>query len=123
LIISLIGALQLFTTTVTPESLPLYKIVLLIIAILYVALIIVCVMGMWPVYVAQPLNANWDQLTKTFKDMDDLEMTRMHLSAVLQSIERNAPVVKRFYLLEITALIILPIIVLLILFLAWLPRT
>jgi len=122
LIVSLIGALQLFTTSADPLWLPVYQGTLVVIAVLYIALIIVCVAGMWPVYVYHPLNAKWDQLTTLFQEMTDLEMTRMHLSSVLQAIEKNAPIVKRFYRLEISALIILPVLVLLILFLAWIPR-
>ena len=122
LIVSLIGALQLFTKPVTAEWLPMYQNLLVVIALLYLALIVVCVAGLMPVYVHHPLNANWDQLTTTFKNMNELEMKRMHLSSILQAIEVNAPIVKRFYRLQVGALVILPVLVLLILFLAWLPR-
>jgi hypothetical protein len=122
LIVSLIGALQLFTTTVAPQWLPWYQIALVVIAVLYLALIIVCVAGMWPAYLYPPLNPKWDELTTTFQNMNEQEMTTMYLSAVLKAIQLNKPIVRRFVRLEITALILLPILVLLILFLAWLPR-
>jgi hypothetical protein len=54
--------------------------------------------------------------------MSEKEMTTMHLSAVLQAIELNKPIVKRFYRFEQISLILLPIIVILILLMAWLPR-
>lgn len=122
LIVSLIGALQLLTKPVTVTWLPTYQLILTVIAFLYVALIIVCIAGMWPVRWQHPLNTDWDELTSTFKDMDDDDMKRMHLSAILQAIEINAPKVKRYSRLQMTALFIIPIIVLLILLLAFLPR-
>lgn len=122
LIVSLIGALQLFTAPVPIEWLPFYRGTLALIAVLYVVLILVCVAGMWPVAINPPLNALWDELTTVFKGKDDQEMITMYLSAVLQAIEFNAPIVKRFYKLQVIALILLPILVVLILSLAWLPR-
>ncbi len=122
LIVSLVGALQLFTTAVAPQWQTTYQIILAAIAVLYALLIIVCVAGMWPVYTNPPLAPDWDTLTTTFKKMNDIEMTRMHLSTVLQAIELNRPIVKRFFRFEVAALIILPIIVILVLVLAWLPR-
>jgi len=122
LIVSLIGALQLFTKPISATWLPVYQGVLIVIALLYLALIIVCIAGMWPVYVYPPLNAVWKQLTETFQNMNDEEMESMYISAILQAIEKNTPIVKRFVRLERIALFLLPVIVLLILFLAWIPR-
>ena len=122
LIVSLGAALQLLTVTVAPEWFGVYRTLLTVIAILYAALIVLCISGMWPVYTHYPIPLDWDQATSLFKEMTDLEMTRMHLSAVIDAIERNRPIVKRFYRFEQAVLIMLPIIVALILALAWLPR-
>jgi len=122
LIVSLIGALQLFTVKIAREWIFVYQGVLVTIALLYLALIIICIAGMWPVRIFPVLPPRWDTLTTTFQNMNDEEMTTMHLSAVLQAIDKNGPIVNRFYRLEVAALFILPVLVLLVLFLAWLPR-
>ena len=122
LIVSLIGALQLFTTNVAIAWLPVYQGLLIALAILYFGLIVICVLGMMPIRTTPVLPHNWDTLSVTFQNMTDHEMTAMHLSAVLQAFDYNKPLVIRIYRLQVTALIILPVLVLLILFLAFLPR-
>lgn len=122
LIVSLIGALQLFTTTVAAAYVPWYQGLLSAVAILYLALIVVCVLGLLPMRTAPVLPYDWDTLSLTFQNMSDAEMTAMHLSAVLQAIEKNTPLVHRLYRLQLAALVLLPVIVLLILCLAGLPR-
>jgi hypothetical protein len=122
LIVSLIGALQLFSTTVATAWMPVYQGMLIAVAALYLTLIVVCVLGMLPIRTSPVLPYDWDTLSVTFQNMTDHEMTAMHLSAVLQSLEKNTPLVNRIYRLQVAALAILPILVLLILGMAWLPR-
>lgn len=122
LIVSLIGALQLLSTTVATAWMLYYQIALIAVAVFYLALIVVCILGMMPMRTTAVLPYDWDTLSVTFQNMTDHEMTAMHLSAVLQSLEKNTPLVNRIYRLQVAALVILPILVLLILFMASLPR-
>lgn len=122
LIVSLVAALQLLTANVANGWLGVQHLLITAIAVLYVLLIILCVVGMWPVLYNIPLPMHWDVLTTTFQKMTDHEMTSMHLSAILQAIELNRPIVKRFMWIQRIILILLPLIVLLALLLAWIPR-
>jgi Na+/melibiose symporter-like transporter len=122
LIVSLIGALQLITAPVPKHLLPTYQMALIGLAVLYLILIAVCVAGMWPVKIYPVLPYDWDRLTVMFKDKSDVEMQQLHLSQTLHAMEDNRPLVDRLYKLQIAALVVTALLVLLILFLAFLPR-
>jgi hypothetical protein len=122
LIVSLASALQLLTATVAPASLSLYRMGVAVIALLYLVLIAVCIAGIWPVYTVRPLAPEWDELTTAYKNMDEEQMKSKQLSSLLNAIDMNRPIVKRFARLQATALILLGVIVTLLLSLAWIPR-
>lgn len=122
LVLALLGALQVFTANVTPEWQGIYKLVLFAILILYLAFIVVCIFGMQPVYWYTPLNNNWDTLTTTFQNMDKDQEDAMYLSALIQAIDLNVPIVKKYVKLERAALILFPILVMLVISLGFIPR-
>jgi hypothetical protein len=123
LIVSLASALQVFAVRPVPADwLNTYQNGIVFIAVLYLALIIVCIAGMWPVYIWRPLLPEWDVLTTVYKGLDEEQTKAKKLSSLLNAIELNQPVVTRFYRLQVTALILLPLLVLLLLLLAWIPR-
>jgi hypothetical protein len=124
LIVSLASALQIFALRPVPAAwLNTYQNGIVIIAILYLALIVVCIAGMWPVYIWRPLLPDWDELTTAYKDLDEQQTKAKQLSSLLNVIDLNKSVVIRFYRLQVTALILLPLLVLLLLLLAWIPRS
>jgi hypothetical protein len=122
LIVSLVGALQLVTARIAPAWLCLYQTGVILTAVLYVALIVLCIAALWPVSVWSPLKPEWDNLVTTFIDLNEEEIISKHLSSVLSAIEKNKPLLKSYVRLQMAALILLPIIVVILLSLALIPR-
>ena len=122
LIISLVGALQIVTARVAPAWLWLYWSGVILAAMLYVTLIVVCSMALMPARTWLPIRPEWDNLTTTFKDKNEEEILLKYLSSILNAIDKNSPVLQRFVRLQKVALILLPIIVIILLSLALLPR-
>jgi hypothetical protein len=122
LIISLVGALQLVTVHVAPAWLWLYWSGVILAAVLYVTLIVVCIIALMPVRPWLPIKPEWDNLTTTFKGMNEEEINLKYLSSILNAIEKNTPVIEKFVCLQRVALILLPVIVIVLLSLALIPR-
>lgn len=122
LIISMVSALQIYTNRIAPEWAWFYGLGVALAIILYAALVIVCVMGLWPVHVKNPIDANWDILTTDYKELTEQEAIRKHLSTVLNAIELTMPLVTRYKRLSIIALVLLPLIVSILLLLTLIPR-
>lgn len=122
LIVSLVGALQLVTARIDPAWLCLYRSGVILAAVLYVALIVLCIAALWPVRVWSPLKPEWDNLVTTFKDLNDEDIISKYLSSVLNAIDKNAPLLKNYIRLQMAALILLPLIVMVLLSLALIPR-
>lgn len=122
LILAVLGALQVFTASVDPAWQTLYVSVLAAIFLLYLVFIAVCIAGMWPVYWYPVFDDDWDQLTTTFQNMTRDQEDAMYLSALLQALDKNAPIVRRFARLQKTALMLFPMLVMLSLSLAFIPR-
>jgi len=122
LIVSLISAIQLLTLNILQDWIWLYHLGIWLTAVLYIALIIVCAMGLWPTYVVGPISSEWDELTTAFADLSEYDILLKELSAVLNATELNAPVVKRYRKLQTVALVLLPTIVVILLLMALIPR-
>jgi hypothetical protein len=122
LIVSLVGALQLVTARIDPAWLYLYRSGVILAAVLYVVLIALCIAALWPVSVWSPLKPEWDNLVTTFKDLNEEDIILKYLSSVLNAIDRNGSLLKNYVRLQRTALILLPIIVVVLLSLALIPR-
>lgn len=122
LIVSLVAALQLVTANVAPEWLTVYQWLIVVIAVLYLLLIVMCVLGMSPVNYNLPIEMEWDVLTMAFQNLNEHDTLTKYLSSILNVIDLNRLIVARLLRIERAVLILLPIIVLLILALAWLPR-
>lgn len=122
LIVSLVAALQVMTQPAAPAWMLVQQTILIALAALYVLLIGLCMAGLWPVFYHTPLPTDWHVLTKTFQHMNAEEMTLMHLSAVIKAVELNRPIAHRYLVIQRLVLLLLPLIVLLALSLAWIPR-
>jgi hypothetical protein len=122
LIVSLVGALQLLTVKIAPAWMWLYQVGIVLAAFLYLALIVMCILALWPVHVWSPIAADWDELTTAYKGLDEKEALLKRLSAVLNAIDQNTPLVRRYARLQMAALVLLPAIVLVLLLLALIPR-
>ena len=122
LIVSLVSAMQFLTLKIDTNWIWLYHSGVIATAVLYVALIVVCIMGLWPTYVVGPVKTDWDELTTAFKGLSERDALAKELSAVLNSIELNSPIVKRYRNLQMIALALLPLIVILMLLMALIPR-
>jgi hypothetical protein len=122
LIISLVGALQLVTARVAPNWLWLYWIGVTLAAGLYVALIVLCSIALMPVQSWLPIEPEWDNLTTTFKGMGDEEILLKYLSSILSTRDKSSPTIQKLVCLQRATLILLPIIVILLLSLAYIPR-
>lgn len=122
LILALLGALQVFSAKVVPEWQAAYYWALAAIFALYLVFIVICIAGMWPVYWYPVFDNNWDILSTTFQDMTKDQEDAMYISAIIQAIDLNSPIVKRYADREKAALILFPIIVMLVLSLAFIPR-
>ena len=122
LIVSLVGALQLLTARIAPGWTWLYILGVSVVAILYITLIVLCAMTLWPVSVWSPLSSKWDDLTTTFQGMNEKDYLLQYLVQVTQAMEKNAPRLQKAARLERIALILLPSLVTILLLLALIPR-
>ncbi len=122
LIVSLVAALQILTPGIAPEWDWLYRAGIGLAAGLYVVLITACALALRPTNVFGPILSDWDELTTAFKGLDEKESISKELSSVLNAIELNTPIVRRYARLQQIAVTILPLIVLALLLLALLPR-
>lgn len=122
LIVSLVSALQLLTVKVADAYVGLYRLGIGVVAILYVALMVMCVAALLPVRVVNPLLAEWDTLTTAYKGLSKKDALLARLSSVLNAIEKNTPEVERFRKMQIGALALLPLLVITLLLLTLLPK-
>jgi hypothetical protein len=122
LIVSLVAALQLVTAKIDPKWFWLYKDGIVLAAVLYVALIITCILALWPTTVVGPIKPDWDILTTAFKGLSEKEAFLEQLSSILNAIDLNRPIVNRYKYLQMIALALLPALVLVLLLLAFIPR-
>jgi quinol-cytochrome oxidoreductase complex cytochrome b subunit len=92
------------------------------IIVLYIALIVVCIVALWPVEIFNPIAPEWDLLTTAYKGLNEKETVSQRLSSVLNAIELNKPLLKRVTKLQATALVLLPTLVVILILLTLLPR-
>ena len=122
LIVSLTSGLQLVSNTIEPDWVRLYQAGIVSGAVLYVLLIVLCILGMWPTALDGPILLEWNVLTTAFADMNEEDQKAKYLSSLLNVIEINSPKVKRLMILQRAALITLPVLVTALLLLAFIPR-
>jgi hypothetical protein len=123
MIVSLSTALQIFTArTVTSDYMALYNNGIVVLAVVFVLLLTMCIVGLWPVYVVGPLAPEWDELTTAYKGLTQEQSKAKRLSSLLNAFDLTKPIVRRFYLIQIGTLILLGLVVLLVLWLGTMPR-
>jgi hypothetical protein len=123
LLVALVSALQIFSnTSFPPEWLPWYRAGLVLAGLLYVALIVLCSLALWPAAPVLPIDAKWEELATTFKGLSEQDRLLKHLSGVLNAIDLNRPLVKRYTRFSKAATLIFPLIVITLLLLALIPR-
>lgn len=122
LIVSLTSGLQLLSSVIEPDRQGAYTIGIFIAAALYVLLIIFCIAGMWPTALEGPIRLEWDVLSTAFANMTEEDRKAKYISGLLNVININRPVIARLVMLERAALFALPVLVTLLLLLAFLPR-
>lgn len=123
LIVALVSALQIFASPIfSPGWLICYRIGLLLAGCLYVALISLCSKALWPVAPVLPLACEWDVLTTAYRDLSEHDRLSKQLSAVLNAIDLNRPLIKRYVMFSMAATALLPLIVVILLLLALIPR-
>jgi len=122
LIVSLTSGLQLVSNTIEANWVGLYQAGIILGAVLYVLLIVLCIAGMWPTSLDGPIQLEWNVLTTTFAGMNEEDQKAKYLSGLLNAIEINSPQVKRLVILQRAALITLPVLMTALLLLAFIPR-
>jgi hypothetical protein len=122
LIVSLVAALQILSPGVAPEWAWLYRMGIGLAAGLYVALIVACALALWPTTVFGPIKVDWDVLSTEYQMLNEEEIMSKDLSSLLNTIQLNTPIVNRYKRYQQIAVAILPVIVLMLLLLAALPR-
>lgn len=78
---------------------PANTILKLVIAVLYLAVIVLSIFVSSPMEYYAPVKADWDVLTKAFYNKDEEEVLRMQISATLDVIKLNRPMVTKQRLL------------------------
>ena len=122
IVISLTSGVQLFSGSVDANWSGLYIAGIVTAAVLYLTLIVFCILGMWPINFYTPVKMEWNILTSAFSGKDEAEISLKHLSAILNAINLNDPKLKKLLKIELVALIIMPLLVTLLLLLAFIPR-
>lgn len=124
LIISLIGALQIFGVQVDPAWHGLYNILVGITMFLYIILVANCVRVLAPLRVKGPISADWDILIENFVGHeDDLDVLKQRLRCYLDAISLNKPIIDILYKRVKYLRWMLPAIVIILLILSLIPRT
>lgn len=122
LIVSLTSGLQIMSSIIVPERQGVFIAGIVAAAILYILLIFFCIAGMWPTSLAGPIKMDWDVLSTVFVNMTEEDRKAKYISGLLNAMKINQPVITRLVMLERAALIALPVLVTLLLILAFLPR-
>jgi uncharacterized membrane protein YagU involved in acid resistance len=124
LIIALIAALRIFNSQVSDDFLPLYTILVGIVMLLYIALIILCLKVLLPVKINLPIPDNLNELYDGFiSKEDEIDILKQQLINYLDTIELNKPIIDHRHKLSRCATILLPIIVIILLGMGFLPKS
>ena len=123
LLISLVGALQILTVRVSLEWFGWYQVGLGAAGALYVILISLCAIALFPVGVKGPIAPDWDELTTSYQGLSKEDALLKRLSSILNAIDANRPVVKKMSRLGIAIGTLLPFLVIIFMLLAMIPRS
>lgn len=123
LVVSLIGAVQLFSSAIVPEYQLPYWILLGASLILYVILVGGCIWMLSPIKLTGTTPAELDYLKERFIAKDKRsEVYQQQIVNYVQAIEMSEKEIRKRYRWEKPLLFILPIIVILLLVIGLLPR-
>lgn len=122
LVSGLMGVLQLARPVVKADFLELYNLGIVVAVVLYVALIIVCVISITGITMFAPVAADWRTLKTTFAVKTGDDLLDLQISALLNAITTNEPIIKRQRNLVIAACVLLPAIIVVLFALSLVPR-
>lgn len=132
LIVSLLAALQLSNVRVDPTFSAAYSIGVVLAMALYAFQITLCISVLLPVSLNGPVKEDWDilyesftgwnELLQDFTGKSEIEILRKRLSAYLNAIELNEPIISDSRRTATWASYILPVIVIILLLLSLIPR-
>jgi hypothetical protein len=122
LITGLLAVLQLARPTIQADYVSLYNVGIGFTLFLYALLIIACVAAISGLTMKAPLNADWNELQRFFASKTGLDLVNLHLASLLKAVNANEPIIKRQRLLVLSACILLPVIVAILLALSIIPR-
>jgi hypothetical protein len=123
LIVSLIGALKIFSAQVSPPYLMCYNILLVIVMALYIVMIIGSVYIQNPKLIVSPTPADWETLESAYVlDKDNSDVSRQLISSYINAIVENQIIISRHYKLTWGISAILPIIIIILLVMSLIPR-
>lgn len=123
LIVALLGALQIFSSKVAPGYEIYYYVLVGVSLALYILLIGGCIWMLAPIMVHGTTPENWDMLYDKFASLeDDRDVLKQLISNYISSINKNEIIVQKRYQRGKYFLYILPIIVVLLFVIGFLPR-
>ena len=122
LLVGLMGALQIFTTNIQPGWQAWYYGGLALVLGLYLALLGLFLVSLWPTRMFLPVQASWKELVATFHDKSEPEAVDLLLSGVLNAIDLNRPILNRLARLHQAISVLFGLEVIALVLLAFLPR-
>ena len=122
IVISLTSGVQLLSGSVSPNWGGLFSVGIVVVAALYLLLIFFCIVGMWPINLFSPVEMKWDILTTAYVAENETDVSLKYLSSILNAVLLNGPKLKRLMNIELAVLVIMPVLVTLLLLLAFIPR-
>lgn len=122
LIISLMSTFQIVYPIIPSEYTSFFNLGVVTSLIGYVVMITCCLYVLLPKRIFEPIKPNWETLIALFVDQSEQDIYRNKLSAYLNAIELNEPIIARHRILTMISSAILVLIVIVLLSLTLIPR-